>query len=49
MNDEQEQLRPGREDYGRALQSMDTFVDVGVTDLITLSERRRPTPEVGLS
>lgn len=28
-----------REDYARALQSMDTFIDVGVDDLMTLAER----------
>ena len=27
--------KPGREDYERALQSMDTFIDVGVDDRLT--------------
>lgn len=31
--------RPLREDYERALRSMDTFIDVGVDDLMTLAER----------
>lgn len=39
MSDDQKQPHPSREDYERALQSMDTFVDVGVNDLMTLAER----------
>ena len=39
MIDDQKQPHPSREDYERALQSMDTFVDVGVNDLMTLAER----------
>lgn len=31
--------RPRREDHERALQSMDTFVDIGADDLMTLAER----------
>lgn len=39
MSKEQKCHRPSQEDYERALQSMDTFVDVGVGDLMTLAER----------
>lgn len=38
MSDEKRQ-RPGREDYERALQSMDTFVDIDADDLMTLAQR----------
>jgi CBS domain-containing membrane protein len=31
--------RPSREDFQQALQSMDTFVDISVDDLITLTDR----------
>ena len=39
MSDVRDPRRPSREDYERALQSMETFVDIGVDDLMTLAER----------
>lgn len=39
MNDTPKNHRPRREDYERALQSMQSFIDVGVNDLMTLAER----------
>jgi CBS domain-containing membrane protein len=39
MSDESRPRRPGREDYERALRSMDTFVDIDADDLMTLAER----------
>jgi CBS domain-containing membrane protein len=39
MSEEHKTGRPRREDYQRALESMDTFMDVGVDDLMTLSHR----------
>lgn len=39
MSDEQQPRRPRREDYERALQSMETFMDIGVNDLMTLAQR----------
>lgn len=39
MSAERKPSKPSREDYERALRSMDTFIDVGVGDLMTLAER----------
>jgi hypothetical protein len=39
MSNDRPPRRPRREDYERALQSMDTFTDVSVQDLMTLAER----------
>lgn len=39
MADESTTPKAVREDYERALQSMDTFMDIGVEDLMTLAER----------
>ncbi len=39
MNERHSGKRPGREDFQRALQSTDTFVDVTVDDLMMLSQR----------
>jgi len=39
MGDERKVGRPRREDYQRALESMDTFMDVGVNDLMVLAQR----------
>ena len=39
MSEEPKCPKPRREDYERALQSMDTFIDIGVTDLMDLTER----------
>ena len=39
MSNEQQPRRPRREDYERALQSMETFMDIGVNDLMTLAQR----------
>lgn len=39
MSDEHKIGRPRREDYQRALKSMDTFMDIGVNDLMTLAQR----------
>ena len=39
MSDDPTTGRPKREDYERAVQSMGTFVDVSVDDLMTMAER----------
>lgn len=39
MSDDQQSRQPQREDYERALQSMETFMDVGVNDLMMLAQR----------
>lgn len=39
MNKDQRSERPNPEDYAQALQSMDTLVDIGVHDLMTLAQR----------
>ena len=39
MTDQDNTRRPQRQDYERALRSMDTFLDISVTDLMTLAER----------
>lgn len=39
MGDKPEKNKAIREDYERALQSMDTFMDIEVNDLMTLAER----------
>lgn len=39
MSDRPPSKRPRREDYQQALQSMGTFIDVNVDDLITLAQR----------
>lgn len=39
MSNDPTSRKPRREDYQRALQSMGTFIDVGVDDLMTLAER----------
>lgn len=39
MSDEHRPGRPRREDYQRALESMDTFIDIGVNDLMVLAQR----------
>jgi CBS-domain-containing membrane protein len=39
MGDDDRPKRPRREDYVRALRSMDTFVDIDAEDLMTLAER----------
>ncbi|MCB1924671.1 MAG: CBS domain-containing protein [Gammaproteobacteria bacterium] len=39
MTDEPDTADPQRADYQRALDSMDTFIDVGVDDLMTLARR----------
>lgn len=39
MSEANDRLRPRREDYERALESMDTYLDVGVDDLMNLAER----------
>ncbi|MCP5300645.1 MAG: CBS domain-containing protein [Chromatiaceae bacterium] len=41
MDDEPDNPRPLREDYERALQSMHTFIDIEVDDLMTLADRAR--------
>ena len=41
MADASHRRGPTRDDYERALKSMDTFIDVGVDDLMTLAERAR--------
>lgn len=41
MADDSHRRGPTRADYERALKSMDTFIDVGVDDLMTLAERAR--------
>lgn len=39
MNDDHQDRRLRPEDYERALQSMETYMDIGVNDLMTLVER----------
>jgi CBS domain-containing protein len=39
MSDKQDVARPRRADYERALESMDTFMDISIDDLMTLSRR----------
>lgn len=39
MDAERKLGRPRREDYQRALESMDTFMDIGVNDLMVLAQR----------
>ena len=39
MGDRPKDRKAAREDYERALQSMDTFMDIEVNDLMTLAER----------
>ncbi len=39
MSDGHPSRRPRREDYQRAIESMETFMDIGVNDLMTLAER----------
>jgi CBS-domain-containing membrane protein len=39
MSDDPKVGRPRREDYQRALESMDTFMDIGVSELMTLAQR----------
>lgn len=39
VNNAPTSLKPRRDDYERALQSMDTFIDVGVDDLMVLADR----------
>lgn len=39
MSEDRKPRKPSREDFERALGSMDTFVDIGVNDLMTLAER----------
>jgi CBS-domain-containing membrane protein len=39
MSEQPKCPKPRKEDYERALQSMDTFIDIGVTDLMDLTER----------
>ena len=39
MGENNPSRRPRREDYEHALQSMETFMDIGVNDLMTLAER----------
>lgn len=41
MSDDQKRGTPESEDYERALGSMDTYLDIGVNDLMTLAERAR--------
>lgn len=41
MSDDTSERKPTREDYVRALQSMNSFIDVGVDDLMTLADRAR--------
>lgn len=39
MNKSDKKPKPAREDFQRALQSMDTFIDIGVNDLMELFDR----------
>ena len=39
MSEDRKPRKLNREDYERAVQSMDTFIDVSVSDLMTLAER----------
>lgn len=39
MSDKKPDAQPIREDFERALQSMGTFMDIGIDDLMTLAER----------
>lgn len=39
MSEEHKVGGPSREDYQRALESMDTFMDIGIEDLMTLARR----------
>jgi CBS domain-containing membrane protein len=41
MSDDHQSRQPRREDYEQALQSMETFMDIGVNDLMILAERAR--------
>lgn len=55
MSSPQEPKRPGRTDFQQALQSMDTYMDITVDDLMTLAHRaeqiasRRATKAIGVS
>lgn len=55
MSDEHQSPRPVRADYQQALQSMDTFIDVNVDDLMALAQRaeqfagRRATEAIGVT
>lgn len=55
MNKPHEPRRPGRTDFQQALQSMDTYMDITVDDLMTLAQRaeqiasRRTTRAIGVS
>lgn len=55
MSDSHEPKRPGREDFQKALQSMGTYIDITVDDLMSLTQRaeqlanRRTTEAIGVS
>jgi CBS domain-containing membrane protein len=54
-NPHDDRKRPGRADFQQALQSMDTFMDITVDDLMTLTQRaeqlasRRSTEAIGVA
>ncbi len=55
MSNSHEPKRPGRTDFQQALNSMDTFIDITVDDLMSLTQRaeqlanRRTTEAIGVS
>jgi CBS-domain-containing membrane protein len=55
MNNSQRSKRPHRKDYQQALQSMDTYIDITVDDLMALTERaeqianRRVAEAIGIA